>query len=78
MGENILRRMILSLEGTWFERNKIGHGVLDVLKELENVSWPSKDEVKNSTVVVLITVAIFAAYAAFWDWSIGSLRDLVF
>lgn len=78
MGENIIKRIILFLEGSWFERTKLGQGTMDVLKELENVSWPSKDEIKNSTVVVLITIAIFATYAAFWDYSIGVLGRLVY
>lgn len=77
MGENIIRRLILFLEGSKFEKTKLGTGLMDVLRELENVSWPNKNEIKNSTVVVLLTVAVFAAYAAFWDWSIHVIIQLL-
>ncbi len=78
MGENVLRRLVLFLEGSAFEKTKLGGGIMDVLKELENVSWPSKGEIKNSSVVVLITVAIFAAYAAFWDYCINVFQRFMF
>jgi hypothetical protein len=74
MGENIIKRLIEFLQGgrdvrgqrhlSWFARTRFGNGVIEVLRELESVTWPSKEDVRGSTVVVLITVAIFAAYGA--------------
>ena len=37
--------------------------VLEVLIELVGVTWPSKDEVVSSTVVVLATLVIVAAFS---------------
>ena len=36
----------------------------DVRSEMRKVVWPSRPEVQSTTVVVLVTVFIFAAY--FW------------
>lgn len=36
--------------------------------ELEKVSWPGRDEVVNSTIVVLVTVAIFSIFLFFSDF----------
>ncbi len=35
------------------------------------VSWPTKDEVRGSTYVVIVTVAIFGAYLALVDVVVG-------
>ncbi len=34
----------------------------DVRSEMRKVVWPSRDEVQSTTIIVLITVFIFAAY----------------
>ncbi|GEM_PF-270452 len=77
MGENLIKRLIEFLQGSriengqrqlsWFARTKFGAGFIEVLRELESVTWPTKEDVRGSTVVVLITVAVFALYAGFWD-----------
>ena len=36
----------------------------DVRSEMRKVIWPSREEVQSTTIVVLVTVFIFAAY--FW------------
>ncbi|MDX9753813.1 MAG: preprotein translocase subunit SecE [bacterium] len=77
MGENILKRIIDSLKGTKFIETKVGGFIFGVLTELDTVTWPSKQEVYNSTVVVLITVAIFAAYSGIWDFIMGRLINLL-
>lgn len=88
MGENALKRLIEFLHGsrdqrgnrrpTWFARTRFGKGVIEVLRELESVTWPSKENVRASTVVVLITVAIFAAYAAIWDFIVTSIERIIY
>lgn len=50
--------------------------------ELEKVQWPTREEVVSSTVVVLITVAIFSTFLSLsdmffvhilkWFWSLGA------
>ena len=67
MGESLLKRIIESIKGTKFIETKFGEFILGVLTEMDTVTWPSKDEVYSSTVVVLITVAFFAIYSGLWD-----------
>ena len=71
----MLKRIIESLKGSRFVETKVGNFVYGVLTELDAVTWPTKDEVYNSTVVVLITVAFFAAYSGFWDFIMSFVRD---
>ncbi|MFH1741001.1 MAG: preprotein translocase subunit SecE [bacterium] len=89
MGENIIKRLIEFLQGgardargqrhlSWFARTKFGNGVIEVLRELESVTWPSKEDVRGSTVVVLITVAIFALYAGLWDLVMTHVERLLY
>ena len=89
MGENIIKRLIEFLQGgghdtagrrqlSWFARTKFGNAVIEVLRELESVTWPSKEDVRGSTVVVLITVAIFALYAGFWDLVMTRVEHLLY
>ena len=41
----------------------------DVIKEMKKVTWPSKDELKESTTVVIIVCAILALFT--WVIDIG-------
>lgn len=50
--------------------------------ELEKVQWPTREEVVSSTIVVLITVAVFSVFLSLsdmffvnllkWFWSLGA------
>ncbi|MCC5814901.1 MAG: preprotein translocase subunit SecE [Leptospira sp.] len=50
--------------------------------ELEKVQWPTREEVVSSTIVVLITVAVFSIFLSIsdmffvnllkWFWSLGA------
>lgn len=77
MGENVLKRIIDTLKASKFSNTKFGDFTVGVLTELDAVTWPTKDEVYNSTVVVLITVVLFAAYAGLWDIIMNFVRQLV-
>jgi preprotein translocase subunit SecE len=50
----------------------------DVRGELRRVSWPNRDQLQQSTAVVLIIVLVLAAYVAFWDFIFQSLAKLIF
>jgi preprotein translocase SecE subunit len=76
MGESLLKRIIESLKGSKFIETKFGGFFYGVLTELDTVTWPSKEEVFNSTIVVLITVVIFALYSGFWDFIMGRFMNL--
>ena len=46
--------------------------------ELRRVNWPDRDQLQQSTAVVLIIVLVLAAYVAFWDFVFQSLAKLIF
>jgi preprotein translocase subunit SecE len=46
--------------------------------ELRRVSWPNRDQLQQSTAVVLIIVLALAAYVALWDFVFQSLAKLIF
>ena len=48
----------------------------DVRSEMRKVIWPSKDEVRATTTIVLITVFIFAGYFWLVDNVLGRIVDL--
>jgi preprotein translocase subunit SecE len=50
----------------------------DVRGELRRVSWPNRDQLRQSTAVVLIIVLALAAYVAAWDFVFGRLARLIF
>jgi len=39
--------------------------------ELKHVSWPTKDDVKSTTLVVVITIFVFGAFLFVVDWLSG-------
>ena len=50
----------------------------DVRGELRRVSWPDRDQLRQSTAVVLIIVLVLAVYVAAVDFVFQSLVRLVF
>ncbi len=52
--------------------------VRDVQGELKRVSWPDRDQLRQSTAVVLIIVLTLAAYVAAWDYVFQALARLIF
>jgi preprotein translocase subunit SecE len=50
----------------------------DVRSELRRVSWPDRDQLRQSTAVVLIIVIVLALYVAAVDVVFQSLVRLVF
>jgi preprotein translocase subunit SecE len=56
----------ISEVGGWPSRSK--SFLSDVRAEMKRVSWPTWTQIKATTVVVLITVALFAAYLGALDY----------
>ena len=50
----------------------------DVRGELRRVSWPNREQLRQSTAVVLIIVLVLAAHVAAWDFVFGRLARLIF
>jgi preprotein translocase subunit SecE len=46
--------------------------------EMARVNWPSKADVISTTLVVVVTVALFAAFFAVVDSGLGYVINLVF
>ena len=41
---------------------RVGEFLHDVRAEMRRVTWPTTDEVKNTTIITLVTMIFFAAY----------------
>jgi preprotein translocase subunit SecE len=52
--------------------------VRGVRGELRRVSWPNRDQLQQSTAVVLIIVVVLAAFVAFWDFIFENLARIIF
>ena len=50
----------------------------DVQGELKRVSWPNRDQLRQSTAVVLIIVLTLLAYVYVWDLVFQYLARLLF
>ncbi len=46
--------------------------------ELRRVSWPNRDQLQQSTAVVLIIVVVLTVYVALWDYLFYFLARLIF
>ncbi len=61
------------------ERTSPGQFAKEVRSELRKVAWPSRDETKNYSIIVIVTVAILTAMIFGLDWLfsefVGQLFD---
>lgn len=64
------------------KKRRFGSGILDftrdVRAELRRVSWPNRDQLRQSTAVVLIVVITLGIYVTVWDYIFQFLSNLVF
>lgn len=50
----------------------------DVVKEMNKVTWPKKDDLRDSTVIVLVVCLVIAAFVYVVDTSVsGVLRAIL-
>lgn len=54
-------------------RQKLVTFYREVVVEMGKVSWPSRDELKTSTIVVLMVTAIFAVFIGAFDWILSQI-----
>lgn len=52
--------------------------VKSVRTELKKVNWPDREQLRQSTAVVLIIVATLGVYVAAWDFVFRNLARLIF
>ena len=57
---------------------RIKQFLLEVVAELKKTTWPAKREVYGTTVVVIVTVVICAAYLWVVDMVLNRAMNLVF
>ncbi|MDH5672102.1 MAG: preprotein translocase subunit SecE [Myxococcales bacterium] len=61
-----------------YRHEKINRLTHDVVGELSKVTWPSRDETTNSTVVVIITSIIAALILGGFDAVWSAITDLIY
>jgi preprotein translocase subunit SecE len=52
-------------QNSWIENTRSYLG--DIRSEMKRVTWPTKERVQSTTVVVIVSVFIFAAYFSVVD-----------
>ncbi|MCC6547675.1 preprotein translocase subunit SecE [Candidatus Sumerlaeota bacterium] len=61
-----------------FEKTKIFYG--EVRTEMSKVVWPTTEQVKTWTMVVIVSTALFAASIGVWDfiltWAVSKIFSL--
>ena len=64
------------------KKRRFGGGLIDffrnVRSELRRVTWPGRNQLQQSTAVVLIIVLVLTAFVAFWDFIFQNLARIVF
>lgn len=64
------------------EKKRRFGGLIDFFRnvraELRRVTWPNRDQLQQSTAVVLIIVVALTAFVAFWDFIFQNLARIVF
>ncbi|HPQ30189.1 MAG: preprotein translocase subunit SecE [Candidatus Cloacimonadota bacterium] len=57
---------------------KVGHFFKDVANELKAVSFPTKEDIKEGTIVVIVVSMIVAIFLSLVDFVFGRLMTLIF
>lgn len=52
--------------------------VNDVSKEMKKVSWPDKDKLRQSTIVVIVATLIITAIVAVIDFASAQVMGLIY
>jgi preprotein translocase subunit SecE len=52
--------------------------IKEVRNELKRVSWPSRDEIRGSTVVVIVIVIVLAVFIGLVDRALSFAISLIF
>ena len=57
---------------------KIKEFANDVVKEMKKVSWPTRDQLKESTIVVIVTTIIITVIVLFIDKIMDIFVKIIF
>ena len=61
----------------WHQRPKVADLLIDTESELRKVTWPTLEEVTNSSLVVIVSVVIIGAYLAFVDLFLARIMRVI-
>ncbi len=61
---------------SWFDKVKVY--IKEVRLEMSKVTWPTRAELKDSTVVVIISCLVISIFIGAVDWVLYSLVRLAF
>jgi preprotein translocase subunit SecE len=56
---------------------KIRNYVAETQEELRKCTWPTVDELKGSTVVVVVTIALLGAFTVGVDWILSMVMRVI-
>lgn len=54
-------------------KEKIVNFVNDVVKEMKKVTWPTRDELKESTTIVIVVCILIAIFTYIIDMSVAQI-----
>ncbi len=60
------------------ERTSPRQFLREVRAELRKVAWPTREEVRNYSIIVLVAVVLFTTFVALLDWGFGSFSLWLF
>ena len=49
----------------------------DVVKEMKKVTWPSYEELKDSTMIVLVVCGVIAGFVFGVDWIVSNILKVI-
>ena len=49
----------------------------DVVKEMKKVTWPQPEELRESTIIVLVVCGIIAGFVFGVDWIVSSVLKVI-
>jgi preprotein translocase subunit SecE len=58
-------------------KEKIIFFFTDVVKEMKKVTWPRRDELQDTTVIVLVVCGVIAAFVFGVDWIVSSILKMI-
>ncbi len=70
---------IVGIGATWYLRSVAERHdyFLASIGELRKVTWPSADDTKRMTLIVVVVVALFSAFLTAFDWICAALLKTV-
>ena len=57
---------------------KINKFIQEVKQEMAKVSWPSREELKGTTIIVIVLTLIFAVFILFTDKLLEGLLNIIY